>query len=193
MDNCAGTVNGGQEDGDGDGVGNLCDNCPIDPNTNQLDSDSNGIGDACDVVLPAESEPNDDCSRADSLNLGDTMLAQLASSEYDYFSVTLVVDGVLEITTAGDPQGDTVVGVFDSGGTQIIGCDDDNPTPNDFYSLFFCCMPAGTYCVGVKGFDADPITNYSITATSPSTCAADPDPTQNGCGIENTYGACDPF
>jgi hypothetical protein len=37
-----------QEDGDHDGVGDVCDNCPDVYNPSQRDSDNNGNGDACD-------------------------------------------------------------------------------------------------------------------------------------------------
>ena len=109
------------------------------------------------------------------------------------FTVTLPSDGVFEVTTGGSPAGDTVVGVFDVNGTQLIGCDDDNPTPQDFYSAFSCCLPAGDYCIGVKGFNGNPISAYTTNFRSAGSCSANPDPTQNGCGIENTYGSCDPF
>ena len=140
-----------------------------------------------------ESEPNDSCAQADPVALGDTVLANLASLEYDYFTVTLSVDSVLQIETAGTPGGDTVVGVLTSDGTQLIGCDDDNSTPNDYYSLFSCCLPAGTYCVGVKGYNANPIPSYGATFGNGGACSADPDPLMNSCNIENTYGACEPF
>jgi len=47
-DNCPGTPNADQADGDGDLVGDACDNCPTARNTNQFDTDRDGIGDACD-------------------------------------------------------------------------------------------------------------------------------------------------
>ncbi len=36
-------------DGDGDGVYDCVDNCPVDPNPGQEDADGNGVGDACDA------------------------------------------------------------------------------------------------------------------------------------------------
>ncbi len=80
IDNCPNDYNPGQEDIDGDSVGDVCDprpdetdydsdmdsvldyidNCPDDANSNQADSDSDGVGDVCDIC------PDDSSNDIDS-------------------------------------------------------------------------------------------------------------------------------
>jgi hypothetical protein len=48
VDNCPGTANPGQEDGDADDVGDACDNCAVVPNPGQEDANGDGVGDVCE-------------------------------------------------------------------------------------------------------------------------------------------------
>jgi immune inhibitor A len=55
-DNCPSISNAGQEDGDGDGHGDVCDNCPSIANADQADLDSDGVGDLCDTCTDTDGD-----------------------------------------------------------------------------------------------------------------------------------------
>ena len=129
-------------------------------------------------------------------------MAWLASispaTDYDYFSLSLASDTVLDVITSGQPNGDTVVTVFDDTGAIVIGCDDDVDTSGFLrYAQFSCCLPPGNYCVGVKSYaNQTEISEYLVEFRYNTSCVADPDPTNNGCPLVDTpnfAGACEPW
>jgi hypothetical protein len=130
IDNCPLVSNEDQADGDGNGIGDVCDscvggasdpdsdgvcgsadNCPIFPNANQADVDADEVGDVCDNCRNA---PNTNQADADTDGVGDVCdtCPTDAGNDLDGDGACAAVDNCPAVANAnqanldGDPYGD---------------------------------------------------------------------------------------
>lgn len=97
----------------------------------------------------------------------------IATSEIDWYAITLTGPGGLRVTTAktfaigADRHPDTELGVYNSNGF-LLGNNDDIAFPANPYSLVSLSnLPAGTYYIAVGGFNtAFGVAGFGVTSTA---------------------------
>lgn len=130
----------------------------------------------------AETEPNDDFGTANAAACGDAIrpAAIDVPDDIDWISFTANAGDLITLGTDADgasPIDDTIIGLFDSGGTQLAVDDDSGP---GYYSLIsgFPAPATGTYYLGIIAYDAAAVGTYQAFI---SCTAAPPAPANDQC------------
>lgn len=139
-----------------------------------------------DPIRASESEPNDDCTQADVLTLGDPMAASInPADDHDWFEFTANAGQCVVFETApgaGQVGGDTRLWLYESNCTTMAGFDDDGG--DGLYSrLEFEFTASGTYYVEIDEYGNNNVIDaYVLTA---SLCPPPPEEDGSRCLFES--------
>lgn len=133
-----------------------------------------GILALCAVIAPALAqgtaegpEPNDTPATATPLAPGDQAYGEiLPGVDHDWFQIVLNAPADLRAWTGPgfvNQIGDTRLAVLDAVGNVLLEVDDGNLATHGFYSvLTLGDLPAGTYHLRVRGYDASTVGSYTL-------------------------------
>jgi cysteine-rich repeat protein len=163
----------------------ICGDGRLNSAAGELCDDANSFyGDCCSTLCRAqqcESEPNNLTSNADVISANTVIFGRLTAGETDYFSITVPANSGVRILTGGATidactnATDTVIRLLNSASGELARDDDDADTglcsliaPERDPGVYN--LPAGTYYIEVKGFNASVAYEYSIRWSIVQTC-----------------------
>lgn len=148
-------------------------------------------------VVP-ELEPNDDFASANAAACGDVIRPAAIdyADDIDWISFSANAGDLITLGTDADgasPIDDTIIGLFDAAGNQLVIDDDSGP---GYYSLIsgFPAPATGTYYLGIIAYDAEAVGTYQAFIS----CTAAPSAPVNdqcagaltlACGTINLTGS----
>jgi hypothetical protein len=116
-----------------------------------------------------EIEPNDAPPSATPLLAGAQAYGELttgALDDWDYYAIALSAPAdLLAWTGPGfvNQAGDTRLALTDAAGNVLVEIDDGNTATHGYYSvLTFGGLPAGNYCLRVRGYDPTTLGTYTL-------------------------------
>ncbi|MDH3626141.1 MAG: hypothetical protein OEV00_01175 [Acidobacteriota bacterium] len=136
------------------------------------------ITEAASVPL-AEAEPNDDCSTANAIAVGDSFASAInPGCDFDSYKLSLGDSTFVSLATSGG--GDTAIELVDCADDTVLACDDDEGP--GLLSLVEGCLPAGEYCIRVRAFSGAAVFSYGLDVAGSTGCAPTNPPDMSGDG-----------